>query len=114
MMSLTTAFFVQPILAQRDEWGARSSGPPCDCHRLRATLQVAMVLLLHGQRAVNFATGLRGFDADSVAPAGLLLRAVDGVFTPQVAEAIARLQKNYSMRVTGTLTDSVRRALHMP
>jgi Putative peptidoglycan binding domain len=39
---------------------------------------------------------------------------VDGIFTPQVADAIARLQKNYSMRVTGTLTDPVRRALHMP
>ncbi len=39
---------------------------------------------------------------------------VDGVFTPEVADAIARLQKNYSMHVTGTLTDSVRRALHMP
>ncbi len=39
---------------------------------------------------------------------------VDGVFTPQVAEAIARLQKNNSMRVTGTLTVPVRRALHMP
>jgi hypothetical protein len=39
---------------------------------------------------------------------------VDGVFTPEVSEAIARLQKNYSMRVTGTLTQPVRRALHMP
>lgn len=39
---------------------------------------------------------------------------VDGVFSPQVSDAIARLQKNYSMRVTGTLTVPVRRALHMP
>jgi hypothetical protein len=39
---------------------------------------------------------------------------VNGVFTPEVSDAVARLQKNYSMRVTGTLTDSVRRALHMP
>jgi Putative peptidoglycan binding domain len=39
---------------------------------------------------------------------------IDGVFTPEVSEAIARLQKNYSMRVTGTLTDPVRSALHMP
>jgi hypothetical protein len=31
-----------------------------------------------------------------------------------VADAIARLQKNYSMQVTGTLNDPVRRALHMP
>jgi peptidoglycan hydrolase-like protein with peptidoglycan-binding domain len=39
---------------------------------------------------------------------------IDGVFTAEVADAIARLQKNSSMRVTGTLTDPVRRALHLP
>jgi peptidoglycan hydrolase-like protein with peptidoglycan-binding domain len=39
---------------------------------------------------------------------------VNGVFTPEVSDAIARLQKNSSMRVTGTLTVPVRRALHMP
>ena len=39
---------------------------------------------------------------------------IDGVFSDEVSEAIARLQKNYSMRVTGTLTDPVRRALHLP
>jgi peptidoglycan hydrolase-like protein with peptidoglycan-binding domain len=39
---------------------------------------------------------------------------IDGVFSPQVADAISRLQKNYSMPVTGTLTDSVRWALHLP
>ena len=39
---------------------------------------------------------------------------IDGVFSDDVSEAIARLQKNYSMRVTGTLTIPVRRALHLP
>ena len=39
---------------------------------------------------------------------------INGVFTPEVSDAIARLQKNYSMRVTGTLNEPVRRALHMP
>jgi Putative peptidoglycan binding domain len=39
---------------------------------------------------------------------------IDGVYTDEVSDAIARLQKNYSMRVTGTLTLSVRRALHLP
>jgi len=39
---------------------------------------------------------------------------IDGVFSPDVSDAIARLQKNYSMRVTGTLTISVRRALYLP
>ncbi len=39
---------------------------------------------------------------------------IDGVFSDQVGDAIARFQKNYSMRVTGTLTIPVRRALHLP
>lgn len=39
---------------------------------------------------------------------------IDGVYGPDVSDAIARLQKNHSMRVTGTLTDPVRRALHLP
>ena len=39
---------------------------------------------------------------------------VDGVYSAEVSDAIARLQKNHSLRVTGTLTDPVRRALHLP
>ena len=39
---------------------------------------------------------------------------IDGIFSNEVSEAIARLQKNYSMHVTGTLTIPVRRALHLP
>ncbi len=39
---------------------------------------------------------------------------IDGVFSNEVSDAIARLQKNYSIRVSGTLNDPVRRALHLP
>jgi hypothetical protein len=39
---------------------------------------------------------------------------IDGIFSAEVSNAIAHMQKNYSMRVTGTLTDGVRRALHLP
>ena len=39
---------------------------------------------------------------------------IDGIYSPEVGDAIALLQKNYSMRVTGTLTDPVRRALRLP
>ena len=39
---------------------------------------------------------------------------IDGVFSDEVSFAIARLQKNYSMRVTGELNGPVRRALHLP
>ncbi len=39
---------------------------------------------------------------------------INGVFSNEVSDAIARFQKNYSMRVSGTLNDPVRRALHLP
>lgn len=39
---------------------------------------------------------------------------IDGHFSVEVSAAIARLQKNSSQRVTGTLTRGVRRALHLP
>ncbi len=39
---------------------------------------------------------------------------IDGYFSSAVVGAIARMQKNYSQRVTGTLTVPVRRALHLP
>lgn len=39
---------------------------------------------------------------------------IDGIYSHEVSDAMARLQKNNSMRVTGTLTDPVRRALHLP
>jgi len=39
---------------------------------------------------------------------------IDGVFSDEVSFAIARLQKNYSLRVTGELNGPVRRALHLP
>ena len=39
---------------------------------------------------------------------------IDGIFSRELSGAIARMQKNYSMTVTGTLTVPVRRALRLP
>jgi hypothetical protein len=39
---------------------------------------------------------------------------IDGVFSEDVSDAVALMQKNHSMRVTGTITLPVRRALHLP
>ncbi|MEO5718176.1 MAG: peptidoglycan-binding domain-containing protein [Chthoniobacterales bacterium] len=39
---------------------------------------------------------------------------IDGLFSAEVSVAIARMQKNYSQHVTGTLTLGVRRAMHLP
>jgi hypothetical protein len=39
---------------------------------------------------------------------------IDGIMSEDVSLAIARVQKNYAQRVTGTLTVPVRRALRLP
>jgi hypothetical protein len=39
---------------------------------------------------------------------------IDGIMSDDISLAIARVQKNYAQRVTGTLTVPVRRALHLP
>ncbi len=39
---------------------------------------------------------------------------IDGIYSENVTEAIAQLQKNHHMRVTGNLTIPVRRSLRLP
>ena len=101
-------------LAQRDEWGTVHQTPhviatdfaPRYSWRWRYYFKGRDELVLDPAYVGSMQTALRRL--------GYYCGPVDGVFTPEVSYAIARLQKNYSMRVTGTLTAPVRRALHMP
>ena len=101
-------------LAQRDEWGLVHQGKAVNatdfaprykwrwCYYFKANEQ----LIVQPAYVGSMQTKLRRL--------GSYCGPVNGVFTPDVSDAIARLQKNHSMRVTGTLTEPVRRALHMP
>ena len=51
---------------------------------------------------------------DALRRKGYYCGPIDGVFSREVSAAIARMQKNYSQLVTGTLTVGVRRGLHLP
>jgi hypothetical protein len=101
-------------LAQRDEYGLVHQGPHVNATdfapryhwRWIYYFKVGEQLVLDPAYVGSMQTALRR--------RGYYCGPIDGVFTPEVADSIARLQKNYSMHVTGTLTDSVRRALHMP
>ena len=101
-------------LAQRDEWGTVHQTPhvnatdfaPRYCWRWRYYFKGRDELILDPAYVGSLQTALRRL--------GYYCGPVDGVYTTEVSYAIARLQKNYSMRVTGTLTTPVRRALHMP
>ena len=101
-------------LAQRDEWGLVHQGKtviatdfaPRYKWRLCYYFKAPEQLIIQPAYVGSMQTALRRL--------GYYCGPVDGVFTPAVSDAIARLQKNNSMRVTGTLTDPVRRALHLP
>jgi hypothetical protein len=101
-------------LAQRDEWGMVHQTPhvnatdfaPRYSWRWRYYFKSRDHLLFDPAYVGSLQTALRRL--------GYYCGPVDGVFTQEVSYAIARLQKNYSMRVTGNLDTPVRRALHMP
>ena len=101
-------------LAQRDEWGTTHQGrqviatdfAPRYRWRWEYYFKARGQLLLDPAYVGSLQTALRRL--------GYYCGPIDGAFTPAVSDAIARLQKNYSMHVTGMLNDPVRRALHMP
>ena len=101
-------------LAQRDEWGTTHQTPHVNATdfaprynwRWRYYFKARQQLLLDPAYVGSLQTALRRL--------GYYCGPVDGVFSPEVSYAIARLQKSYSMRVTGNLDSPVRRALHMP
>lgn len=101
-------------LAPRDEWGRLHQMPNVDstdyAHR-------------SGSRWYYYFKSRHELLADPayVSSLQVVLRSrgyycgpIDGIMSESVSEAIARAQRNYVQRVTGTLTVPVRRALNLP
>ena len=114
-------FFDRPFfhhtdtLAPRDDWGL--------LHQSRTTLYETDFAPRHGWRPLYYLESGRELIAKpsyvgalqrDLARLGYYCGPIDGVFGDEVSDAIASLQKNYSMRVTGALTIPVRRVLHLP
>ena len=101
-------------LAQRSEWGLVHQGPRVNATDFAPRYHWRWIYYFKAPEQLILDPGYVGSMQTALRRLGYYCGPVDGVFTAQVADAIARMQKNYSMRVTGTLTDPVRRALHMP
>ncbi len=101
-------------LAQRDEWGTIHQTPHVNATDFAPRYPWRWIYYFKGRNELVLDPGYVGSLQTALRRMGYYCGPVDGVFTPEVSYAIARLQKNYSMRVTGTLTTPVRRALHMP
>ena len=101
-------------LAQRDEYGLVHQGPHVNATDFAPRYHWRWIYYFKAREQLILDPAYVGSMQTALRRLGYYCGPVDGVFTPVVADAIARLQKNYSMQVTGTLTDPVRRALHMP
>ena len=110
----TPFFHSTDPLAARDEWGL--------LHQSAEVYQTDLAPRYHWRPLYYLESGgeLRAQPAyvgalqANLRRLGYYCGPIDGLFSPEVSDAIARMQKNYSMRVTGTLTVPVRRALYLP
>ena len=101
-------------LAQRDEYGLLHQGKAVNATDFASRYSWRWCYYFKAPEQLIVQPGYVGSMQTALSRLGYYCGPVDGIFSPEVAGAIARLQKSYSMRVTGTLTDPVRRALHMP
>ena len=111
----TPLFHSTDPLAQRDEWGL--------LHQSRDLYSTDYEPRRYPSRWTYYTIGRNTLMKDpayvgalqvALRRNGLYCGQIDGVFSAEVSDAIARFQKNSSMRITGTLTIPVRRALHLP
>ena len=101
-------------LAQRDEWGTTHQTPHVNSTDFAPRYSWRRIYYFKSRNELVLDPAYVGSLQTALRRLGYYCGPVDGVFTTEVSYAIARLQKNYSMRVTGNLDTPVRRALHMP
>jgi Putative peptidoglycan binding domain len=101
-------------LAQHDEWGRLHQGKDVNATDFAPRYKWRWIYYFKANEQLVLQPAYVGSMQTALRRLGYYCGPINGVFTPEVSDAIARLQKNYSMRVTGTLTYPVRRALHLP
>ena len=102
-------------LAARDEWGILHQMPrtnPTDFERRR--FHTRITYNMQSGRSLIKDPAYVGALQVALQRNGYYCGPIDGIFSMDVAEAITRLQKGHSMRVTGNLTLAVRRVLRLP
>lgn len=106
-------FHSTEALAARDEWGLLTPGPlnPTD---LAPRYRVRQFYYFRSGASLVTEPAYCGALQACLARRGYYSGPIDGVYSPDLSLAIARLQKASAMRVTGTLTIPVRRALFLP
>jgi putative peptidoglycan binding protein len=101
-------------LAQRDEWGLLHQGKHVYDTDFAPRYKWRWIYYFKANEQLIVQPAYVGSMQTALRRLGYYCGPINGVFTPEVSAAIARFQKNASMPVTGTFTESVRYGLHLP
>lgn len=101
-------------LAQRDDWGLLHQSAVLEPTDTAPRYHWRPLYYLQGRNQLAADPAYVGAVQVTLRRLGYYCGPIDGAFSAEVSDAVARMQKNYSMRVTGTLTVPVRRALFLP
>jgi hypothetical protein len=101
-------------LAARDDWGVVHQSPILNSTDTAPRFHWRPLYYLEGKRDLVEQPAYVGALQRELRRRGYYCGEIDGVFSAEVSDAVARMQKNYAMRVTGTITIPVRRALYLP
>jgi hypothetical protein len=101
-------------LASRDDWGLVHRTPELNPTDTAPRYHWRPLYWLEGGRDLVNQPAYVGALQHELRRRGYYCGEIDGVFSAEVSDAVARMQKNHSMRVTGTITIPVRRALYLP
>ena len=110
----STPFVYRDGLAPRDQWGRLHQSPsvlPTDFdHRY----SVRFHYYFKGSRTLKNDPAYIAAVQTALRRRGYYCGETDGIFSLEVSDAIARLQKNHRLKVNGNLDVGVRRALRLP
>ena len=107
-------FTYQDGLAPRDEWGKLHQSPIVDSTDFEPRYSVRFHYYFKGARTLQADPAYVAALQTSLRRLGYYCGVTDGIYSYEVSDAIARLQKNHGLRVNGNLNVAVRRALHLP
>ena len=101
-------------LAPRDEWGLLHQSPQLNATDFERRERWRLFYYSKSGKKLTEDPAYVGAVQVALTRLGYYCGPIDGVFSLEVSDAIGRMQKGHSMRITGTLTVAVRRALRLP
>ena len=112
--SASPRFVYKDGLAPRDDWGRLHQMPQLDRTDYEHRYAVRFHYYFRGASSLQRDPAYVGALQRDLRRNGYYCGEIDGVYSAEVSDAIARLQKNHGLQVTGMLDRAVRRALRLP